>query len=166
MADTSHLHATSGPTEADGVSYRGIVWFIAILTGTTVVCQLLMWGLFAFLERQQIKDDARPAMMAAPMGTPSIKDGHVVPATPIPAPNLMVSEPLGLKEFRDREDTTLTTYGWMDKNAGAVRIPIDRAKELLLQRGIPGGVNAPAAGAPAGPVKTAAAGKTGDHGGR
>ena len=162
MADTSHLHAPAAPTEGDGVSYRGIVWFIGILTGTTVVCQLLMWGLFGFLQRQTAKDDVRPAMMAAPMGTPSIKDGHVVPATPIPAPNLMVSEPLGLKEFRNTEDQSLTTYGWMDKNAGVMRIPIDRAKELLLQRGIPGGVNAPPAAAPA---KTAAAGKTGDHGG-
>jgi hypothetical protein len=164
MADTSHLHAPATPTEGDGVSYRGIVWFIAILTGTTVVCQLLMWGLFVFLQRQTAKDDARPAMMAAPMGTPTIKDGHVVPATPIPAPNLMVSEPLGLKAFRDGEDQSLATYGWMDKNAGTVRIPIDRAKELLLQRGIPGGVNAPPA-APAPAVKTGTAGKTGDHGG-
>lgn len=164
MADTSHLHAPTAPTEGDGVSYRGIVWFIAILTGTTVLCQVLMWGLFVFLQRQTVKDDARPAMMAAPRGVPSVKDGHVMPATPIPAPNLMVSEPLGLKEFRDREDQSLTTYGWMDKNAGTVRIPIDRAKELLLQRGIPGGVNAPPAPAPA-PVKTAAAGKTGEHGG-
>jgi len=31
----------------------------------------------------------------------------------------------------------LSTYGWTDKNAGVVRIPIDRAMELQLERGFP-----------------------------
>ena len=41
----------------------------------------------------------------------------------------------------------LTTYGWVDKNAGTVRIPIDRAKELLLERGLPVRGHAPATAA-------------------
>ena len=57
MSDTSHLHAPAGtePTEGDGVNYRGIVWFVAILAGTTFACQLLMWGMFAFMDRQVIR---------------------------------------------------------------------------------------------------------------
>jgi hypothetical protein len=41
----------------------------------------------------------------------------------------------------------LTTYGWMDQNAGVVRLPIERAKELILERGLPvrGAEAAPAA---------------------
>jgi hypothetical protein len=31
----------------------------------------------------------------------------------------------------------LNEYGWVDRNAGTVHIPIDQAKELLLQRGLP-----------------------------
>jgi hypothetical protein len=30
----------------------------------------------------------------------------------------------------------LTTYGYTDKNAGTYRIPIDRAKDLLLERNL------------------------------
>jgi hypothetical protein len=38
----------------------------------------------------------------------------------------------------------LNTYGWVDKNAGKVRLPIDRAMDELAQKGLPvGGSNAP-----------------------
>jgi hypothetical protein len=35
------------------------------------------------------------------------------------------------------EDRVLTTYAWVDRNAGTVRIPVDRAKDLALERGLP-----------------------------
>ena len=38
-----------------------------------------------------------------------------------------------LDELRGKDKTTATTYGWVDKDAGVVRIPIARAKELFLQ---------------------------------
>ena len=47
------------------------------------------------------------------------------------------SEPAVLAAFRAAEEKKLTTYEWMDKSAGTVRIPIDRAKALLLERGLP-----------------------------
>ena len=31
----------------------------------------------------------------------------------------------------------LNSYGWVDPKAGVVRIPIDRAMDLLLQKGLP-----------------------------
>src|SRR5262245_38189492 len=54
-----------------------------------------------------------------------------------PPPNLQISSAADLKEFRAREEHDLTTYGWVDKNAGIARVPIDRAMELVLQRGLP-----------------------------
>lgn len=39
--------------------------------------------------------------------------------------------------MRLREENTLSTYDYVDKNAGTVRIPIDRAMDLLAQRGLP-----------------------------
>src|SRR5437762_1164629 len=42
-----------------------------------------------------------------------------------------------LKQLRATEDAVLTTYGWIDRKNGIVRIPIDRAMDLLLQRGLP-----------------------------
>lgn len=42
-----------------------------------------------------------------------------------------------LKRLRDREDAALGRYGWVDREAGIVRIPIERAMDLLLERGLP-----------------------------
>jgi hypothetical protein len=128
MADTKHAHApaiSSGPTEGDGVDYRGLIWFGVILTATVVVCQVLMWGMWTFLERQHRSTDAARSPLAPPIGAPA------------PPPNLLTDEPGNLDAFRAHEDQILTTYGWMDKNNGVVRIPVSRAKELILQHGLP-----------------------------
>jgi hypothetical protein len=131
MADTKHDSAASIPVESDGVSYSGIVWFVAILTVVTVFCQVLMWGLFAVLETRADGRDVARAPLAAPQGQAP------------PGPNLLAilpgthGEPAVLRDFRAKEDAILNSYGWSDRNAGTVRIPIQRAKELLLERGLP-----------------------------
>src|SRR5438445_10222394 len=37
-----------------------------------------------------------------------------------------------LKDARDEDAKALTTYAWVDKNKGTVRLPIDRAMELTV----------------------------------
>jgi hypothetical protein len=37
-----------------------------------------------------------------------------------------------LKTLREEADKALTTYGWIDKNKGLARIPIERAMELTV----------------------------------
>jgi len=39
--------------------------------------------------------------------------------------------------MRAEEDKILKNYGWIDQEKGIVRIPIDRAIEILAQRGLP-----------------------------
>jgi hypothetical protein len=51
---------------------------------------------------------------------------------------LQVNAPGDLARLRAEEGATLSTYGWVDRAAGTVRIPIDRAMRLLLERGLPG----------------------------
>ncbi|MBZ5618776.1 MAG: hypothetical protein LAQ69_08650 [Acidobacteriia bacterium] len=54
-----------------------------------------------------------------------------------PAPQLETNPPLDLKAMRAAEDQILTSYGWVDQQKGVVRVPIDRAIDLLAQRGLP-----------------------------
>ena len=54
-----------------------------------------------------------------------------------PAPQLEINERTELNDIRLREENILSTYGWADQNAGTVHIPIDRAMDLLAQRGLP-----------------------------
>ena len=39
--------------------------------------------------------------------------------------------------LRQGEAEKLSSYGWVDKDGGVARIPIDRAMEVMLQRGFP-----------------------------
>jgi hypothetical protein len=41
-----------------------------------------------------------------------------------------------LQQLREAESAKLNSYGWIDKSTGVVRIPIDRAMDLLAQRGL------------------------------
>jgi len=41
-----------------------------------------------------------------------------------------------LYDFRTQENQRLGSYGWVDKNAGTVHIPIDDAMRLMLERNI------------------------------
>jgi hypothetical protein len=42
-----------------------------------------------------------------------------------------------MKDLRTNWDKQLNTYGWVDEQNGIVRIPIEDAKRLLIQRGLP-----------------------------
>jgi len=56
-----------------------------------------------------------------------------------------------LYDFRTKENEQLHSYGWVDKNAGTVHIPIDDAMRLMLERNIltsrPQNPNTPASAA-------------------
>jgi hypothetical protein len=60
-----------------------------------------------------------------------------------PSPQLEVDERSQLDKIRIDEAETLSTYDWVDQKAGTVRIPIDRAMDLLAQRGLPVRTQAP-----------------------
>jgi hypothetical protein len=75
-----------------------------------------------------------------------------------PEPRL---EPLPLapgQRLRAEEDAILTSYAWVDQKAGFARIPIDRALEILVQRGLPPSKPMPPGAAPMAPPPPAAPG--------
>ena len=51
-----------------------------------------------------------------------------------PEPRLQVHPIKDLRELHEAEDTLLDHYGWVDKNTGVVRIPIERAIDLLAAK--------------------------------
>jgi len=54
-----------------------------------------------------------------------------------PNPRLETDEVHELRDFRDNEEKTLNTYGWVDPYNEVVRIPVDRAMDLIVARGLP-----------------------------
>ncbi len=80
-----------------------------------------------------------------PLGPPAspIENARVLP----PGPRLQARPHQELVDYCTEQQKKLTTYSWVDQQAGIVRIPIDRAMELVLERGLP---IRPAKDAPAG----------------
>lgn len=56
---------------------------------------------------------------------------------PLPGPRLQVAPPRELQALRATEQANLHAYAWVDQERGVVRIPIERAKELVAERGWP-----------------------------
>jgi len=54
-----------------------------------------------------------------------------------PEPRLQVRPSADFAKLHAREQTELNSYGWVDKSAGVMRIPIERAMQLLVERGLP-----------------------------
>jgi hypothetical protein len=71
-------------------------------------------------------------------GGPMSRDAVNVDARQLPPmPRLQPAPITDLKDMRAAEDQILKGYGWVDQAHGVTRIPIDRAMELLAQRGLP-----------------------------
>jgi hypothetical protein len=158
MSDTNHHHTPSGdPVEFDAVSYSGIVWFVVILTGTVLASQLIVWGLYEWFDYRVTRADTPRAAMADAPTRPTIEGGRLVSgADATPLPSLLVDEPMVNREYFGAQRAAQTTYGWIDQAMGTVRLPIERAKDLVLERGLPARPSAagttPSVESPAGPV--------------
>jgi hypothetical protein len=55
-----------------------------------------------------------------------------------PMPRLQAAPIADMKDMRAAEERIISGYGWVDQKQGVTRIPVDRAIDLLAQRGIAG----------------------------
>lgn len=60
-----------------------------------------------------------------------------LPARVPPEPRVQPNPRADLHEFRAREISALNSYNWVDRKKNVISIPIDRAIQLLAQRGVP-----------------------------
>ncbi|MEP0766709.1 MAG: hypothetical protein HRF45_09245 [Fimbriimonadia bacterium] len=66
------------------------------------------------------------------------KTGPINAVQPMPdAPILQVNPALDMRKFRIEEDRTLHSYGWVDQARGIAHIPVERAMELIAEKGLP-----------------------------
>jgi hypothetical protein len=92
---------------------------------TTIASIFIVLGVFRFL---QLQYNAHP-----PLGSLYIRDARQLP----PEPRLVPNEPENLQEMRTAEDAILNGYSWTDQQHTQVKIPIDKAIDKLLAKGLP-----------------------------
>ena len=112
--------------ETSDVSIAGIFRFGAGLLAVAVIVHLLIFALFRHFESRE------SARVPAEYPLARSQEGRVPPE-----PRLQTDPRQDLSDLRAKEDEWLGSYGWVDRNAGVVRIPIDEAMRLTLERGLP-----------------------------
>jgi hypothetical protein len=103
---------------------RKIVLAGSSVAAITVIASVMLFWLFGAFMRRELERDPPPHPMF-----------EQTPLTP--EPRLQAAPAEDLLRLREEEQTLLTTYDWVDREAKVVRIPVERAAELLLQRGLP-----------------------------
>jgi hypothetical protein len=123
--------------ETTQIGVRGLVIFSVALIGVIAAAQIVL-GLWmrSFARKEARVDALYPGRIA-------------IEVDQFPNPRLQQNPRSELDVMKDEEDRQIRSYGWVDPKAGIARIPIERAMDILAQKGLPK-VPAPAAvpGAP------------------
>jgi hypothetical protein len=123
-ADDQYLETPTGAAyEHTDAAVPIIVKFIVWLGVSAVIIHVGLWLLFdAFAARRIERAEPRFPLAA-----------HEGPRLP-PEPRLQQFPREDIMNFRLREEGALDQYGWVDKDAGVVRVPIQDAMRLVLER--------------------------------
>ena len=108
--------------ESSDANVRGVVWAGVALAVTALVVQVGLYFQLRLLATRAERLEPVPPSFAPAAEHP-----------PPPEPRLQTAPADDLRKLRAAEHTRLTTYGWVDRKAGVVRIPIERAKELVAE---------------------------------
>jgi len=136
--ETNHANPTgNGGYERQDIGAAGVLYFLLGLAVAGFLVYFIVDGLYHFLDKRSEAEQApvNPLVTNAPQDTRRIPKDY--PQSAFPNPKLEEDERGQLNGIRLKEEQTLSTYDYIDKNAGTVRIPIDRAMDLIAQRGLP-----------------------------
>jgi len=160
--DENYTHNAGVMHESSDANVRAIYTFGVWLALLGIVCALATWGGLRAMEWAANRDDAE-RMKANPMVPEARKKmPSEVAVHEFPTPQLQVNDTAEMNEEIADETGKLTHYQWVDQSQGIVRIPIDKAMQLVLQRGLPAraaGENATAAAAATAKPPVQSAGK-------
>lgn len=96
-----------------------------------------LFGLWFFL-RASTGTAPRPDAALMPLEAPVQRPGGALPtATVAPLPARLPVRPQDQRQLQAQWEERLQSYGWVDQDAGVVHIPIDRAIDLVIERGLP-----------------------------
>ena len=95
-------------------------WVVATFTAVLIVVFLTVWWIFRFYWRIDASRDARRTLIQQTAPIP-------------PEPRLQIDPEADLQRFRAEQARTLSSYGWASPAEQRVRMPIERAMEMVIQ---------------------------------
>src|SRR4029077_18041949 len=126
----------NGGYERRDIGVSGVLYFLLGLAIAGLLSYFLVKGLYSYLDKRSEAEQApiNPLVTNAPADTRSIPRDY--PQGTFPNPKVEEDERGQLNSIRLKEEQVLSTYDYIDKSAGTIRIPIDRAMDLIAQRGL------------------------------
>jgi hypothetical protein len=121
-----------GPSADRGLGYeprdasiKGLLQFAFWMAVVLAVTLFAMRGLFDYIKKMQpLGATASPLVKAEQRELP-------------PSPRLQVHPHEELVEYCAAQQEAVDSYGWVSREAGVVHIPVDRAMDLILAKGLP-----------------------------
>ncbi|MGO9437594.1 MAG: hypothetical protein ACLPH3_00145 [Terracidiphilus sp.] len=133
--------------EASDVRVTGIVVFLVSLLIFVGVCGILTMGMGHVINAGMDKEDGPNSKWTTAI---NIRELGNLPNSPdmqkkvaeltktFPTPRVQTDDGnQDVADLHEREDLLLDNYSWVDQSKGTLRIPIERAMELIAQRGLP-----------------------------
>lgn len=137
----SHSHGNHDVRfEESDVSTRPIALAVLVLAVFTLVFTGIAHLYFHYLAtaRQEVSG-TNPVAGAWHLGDYGKAAEHAAgqSAAQVPAPRLQIDPKADLEALRASEAKALGSWGWVDQQAGLAHVPIEKAKQMLLAKGLP-----------------------------
>jgi len=121
----SHTEPDKNP-EGPGFETTDVEVPVVLKFGVALVVMMALsavgsWVIFRLLFADAVRADPKFSPLA------------VLDKAPPPEPRLIQNEPADLDSVRKDEQKVLESYEWVDRSSGVVRIPIERAMELVAK---------------------------------
>jgi hypothetical protein len=130
--DKSHGAAAPSPGyETRDANVPAVLGFLIVLSMVLVFTSILCWGMVRYYSAARAKLTPTSPFSAT----------RQLPA----GPQLQVNPRQDLLRFRAQQEHSLESYSWESREDGTVRVPIERAMDMLLKQGLPVAQTAPPA---------------------
>jgi hypothetical protein len=129
-----------GDYEREDLSAASVFYFLIGIAVLGLLAYLLVTGFYKFLDARARKEqpEVSPLATKVPADTRKLPEGYKdYLKDNFPSPRLEIDERTELNEDRLAEEEKLNSYGYVDDSHTTIRIPIDRAMDLIAQRGLP-----------------------------
>jgi hypothetical protein len=129
-----------GDFERRDIGIAPVLYFLGGLALFGLIIHLVVAGFYDGLEKrtEAQQPPISPLITSAPKDTRHLHaDYRDYLKQNFPSPQLEIDERNQLDKIRLDEAQELSAYSWLDENSGTVRIPIERAMDLIAERGLP-----------------------------
>jgi hypothetical protein len=118
----NHVHHEH---ERSDLKTASLLKVVVALVVTVVIIAAGVWWMYGYVRKQDEGRDVRRTL--------------IPPPSPLPAePRLQVDPAEDFVKFKQEQDQVLNSYGWVSRETGRVRIPVERAMDLVAERGVRG----------------------------